>query len=99
MNLLIGAVTIGLILAPLALGVFITFRVFRTLDLTADGSFALGAAVVAALLVRGVSPVLATLAGVVAGVVAGFVTGVLHTRFQVSPLLAGVITSTALYSV
>lgn len=99
MNLLIGAVTIGFILAPLALGVFITFRLFRFLDLTADGSFGLGAAVVAALLVRGAPPLVAVIAGTIAGAAAGVVTGVMQTRFQVSPLLAGVLTSTGLYSV
>ena len=89
MNLLIGAVTIGFILAPLALGVLITFRLFRMLDLTADGSFGLGAAVVAVLLVRGMPPVPATIIGAATGVVAGAITGVLQTRFQVSPLLGG----------
>jgi putative ABC transport system permease protein len=98
-NLLIGAATIGLILAPLALGVFISYRIYHTLDLTADGSFGVGAAVVAALLVREVSPLAATALGTVAGVVAGGITGILHTQFLVNALLAGVLTSTALYSV
>jgi putative ABC transport system permease protein len=98
-NLLVGAVTMGLILAPLALGVFISYRIYHTLDLTADGSFGVGAAVVAALLVRGMPPVPATGLALVAGVVCGAVTGVLHTRFLVSALLAGVLTTTALYSV
>jgi putative ABC transport system permease protein len=98
-NLLIGAATIGLILAPLALGVFISYRIYHTLDLTADGSFGVGAAVVAALLVREVTPLAATALGTVAGVVAGGITGILHTQFMVSALLAGVLTSTALYSV
>ena len=99
MNLLIGAATIGLILAPLALGVFISYRIYHTLDLTADGSFGVGAAVVVALLVREFPPLAATALGTVAGVVAGGITGVLHTQFLVSALLAGVLTSTALYSV
>jgi putative ABC transport system permease protein len=98
-NLLLGAATIGLILAPLALGVFLSYRVYRTLDLTADGSFGIGAAVAAALLVRGAPPLAATAIATLAGVVAGTVTGVLHTRLLVSTLLAGVLTSTALYSV
>src|SRR5688500_9727590 len=89
----------GFILAPLALGVFVSYRIFRTLDLTADGSFGVGVAVVAALLVRGVSPLEATAAGALAGAGAGVVTGVLHTRLRVSALLAGVLTTTALYSV
>jgi putative tryptophan/tyrosine transport system permease protein len=98
-NLLIGAATIGLILAPLALGVFISYRIYKTLDLTTDGSHGLGAAVVAALLVRQINPLIATLIGLVAGIIAGGITGVLHTRFRVSTLLAGVLTTTALYSV
>jgi putative tryptophan/tyrosine transport system permease protein len=98
-NLLIGAVTIGLILALLSLGIFISYRIYRVLDLTADGSFGIGAAVAAALLLRGIHPLPATILGAVAGVSAGAVTGILHTRFLVNPLLAGVLTSTALYSI
>ena len=56
MNLLIGALTIGLLLSLLALGVFITYRVFGILDLTADGAFGVGAATAAALLAHGWSP-------------------------------------------
>ena len=99
MNLLIGAVSIGLILALLGLGVFLSYRIYHTLDLTADGSFGVGAAVVAALLVRDVHPLPATAVAALAGVVAGGITGILHTQFLVSALLAGVLTSTALYSV
>ena len=99
MNLLIGAATIGLILALLGLGVFLSYRVYHTLDLTADGSYGVGAAVVAALLVRQVDPLAATAVATMAGVLAGAVTGILHTEFVVSALLAGVLTSTALYSV
>jgi putative ABC transport system permease protein len=98
-NLLIGAVTIGLILAPLALGVFISYRVYNTLDLTVDGSFGLGAAVVAALLLREAPPVAATVVATIGRGAAGLVTGLLHARLLVSALLAGVLTSTALYSV
>ena len=57
MTLLIGALTIGLILSLLALGVFISFRIFEFPDITADGSITLGAAVAAVLLVHGVHPV------------------------------------------
>ncbi|HET7240663.1 MAG TPA: hypothetical protein VFI77_05870 [Gemmatimonadales bacterium] len=99
MNLLIGAITIGLILALLGLGVFVTYRIYRILDLTADGAFGVGAAVAAALLVREFPAVLATGLAIVAGMLAGALTGVLNTRLRVTPLLAGVLTSTALYSV
>ena len=99
MSLLLGAATVGLILALLGLGVFLSYRVYATLDLTADGSFLVGAAVGAALLVRGVPPLAATILAALAGALAGAITGLLHTRFFISTLLAGVLTSTALYSV
>jgi putative ABC transport system permease protein len=99
MTLLIGAATIGLILALLALGVYLSFRIFNFPDITADGSITLGAAVVSVLLVNHWSPVAATLAGFLAGVVAGTLTGVLHTKFKINGLLSGILVMTALYSV
>ena len=99
MSLLIGAMTIGFILALLALGVFISFRIFEFPDITAEGSITLGAAVSAVLLVAGWTPLAATLAGAVAGACAGAVTGLLAMKFQVNRLLAGILTMTALYSV
>jgi putative ABC transport system permease protein len=99
MLLLIGAVTIGLILSLLALGVFISFRIFEFSDITADGSLTLGGAVVAVLLVAGAHPVLATTAAFAAGAVAGATTGVVHTRFGINRLLSGILVMTALYSI
>ena len=99
MSLLIGAFTIGLILSLLALGVFISFRIFAFPDITADGSVTLGASVAATLLVHGVSPPLASLAGFFAGMLAGACTGTLHTRFKINPLLSGILVMTSLYSV
>ena len=99
MNLLIATFTIGFILSLLALGVFISFRIFAFPDITADGSVTLGAAVGATLLVRGVNPPLASLAGFLAGMLAGACTGTLHTRFKINPLLSGILVMTALYSV
>jgi putative ABC transport system permease protein len=99
MTLLVGAATVGFILALLGLGVFLSYRVYVTLDLTADGSFLVGAAVAAALLLRGMPPLTATLLATLAGAAAGAITGLLHTEFLISTLLAGVLTSTALYSI
>ena len=87
MSLLIGTFTIGFILSLLALGVFISFRIFAFPDITADGSITLGAAVAATLLVHGVSPPLASLAAFGAGLLAGTCTGTLHTRFRINSLL------------
>ncbi len=99
MSLLIGALTIGFILSLLALGVLISFRIFAFPDITADGSSTLGAAVAAALLVKGVNPVFATAAGFGGGFLAGAVTGTLSTKFKINGLLAGILVMTALYSV
>ena len=99
MTLLLGSLTIGLILTLLALGVYISFRIFDFPDLTADGSLTLGAAVSAVLLVHGVDPLWATLAGAAAGLLAGAATGLLHTRCGINNLLSGILVMTALYSV
>ena len=99
MLLLIGAFTIGLILSLLALGVFISFRIFEFPDITADGSITLGAAVTAVLILAGVHPLAATAAAFVAGAAAGTTTGVLHTRFRINGLLSGILVMSALYSV
>jgi putative ABC transport system permease protein len=99
MTLLIGSWTVGLILALLALGVFVSFRIFAFPDITADGSLTLGAAVAAVLIVRGYSPWAATAAAMLAGALAGGSTGLLHTRFGINGLLAGILVATALYSI
>ncbi|MCD4680549.1 MAG: ABC transporter permease, partial [Bacteroidales bacterium] len=99
MTLLIGALTIGLILSLLALGVFISFKIFNFPDITADGSITFGAAIAASLIVAGVHPLIATLVAFAGGFLAGAVTGVLHTHFKINGLLAGILVMTALYSV
>src|SRR5262245_42940424 len=99
MTLLIGALSLGLILSFLALGVLISFRILRFADITVDGSLPLGAAIAAVLLARGVEPTLATAAAFCGGLLAGSITGVLHTKFKIHGLLAGILVMTALYSV
>jgi len=98
MNLLVGALAMGLLLSLATLGVFVSFRVLRIIDLTVEGAFGIGAAVAATAVARGASPVAATLVGAVTGALAGIATGLQHTRLRIDPLLAGILTSTALYS-
>ncbi len=99
MSLLLGALTIGVLLSLLGISVFISFRVFNFPDLTCEGSFTLGAAVAAMLIIGGSSPLTATLAAVLAGALAGTATGITHTRFKINDLLAGILVMTALYSI
>jgi putative ABC transport system permease protein len=99
MGFWLAALTQGCAFIALAWGVYLAARVLRFADISPDGTFPLGAAVAAALLVHQVHPVLATLAAIGAGMIAGSVTGLLHTRLGVSDLLSGILVMTGLYSV
>ena len=96
---LMGALEIGLIFALVALGVWISFRVLDFPDLTADGSFPLGGAVAAVLIVGGWNPWLACGVAALAGAGAGLVTGWLNVRLNILQLLASILTMIALYSI
>jgi len=99
MSLLIGAFTIGLILALLSLGMFMSYRVFNFADITAEGTITFGASIAASLIVAGFPPVLATLCALFGGFLAGVITGIIHTKFEINGLLSGILVMTALYSV
>lgn len=89
-NLLSVSVYEGMVYAFVALGVYITFRVLAFPDLTVDGSFPLGGAVAAILIVNGANPWLATFAAIVAGLGAGLMTSLLNTKLRINALLAGI---------
>ncbi|VUZ26679.1 Uncharacterised protein [uncultured Comamonas sp.] len=96
---LLGAVEIGLIFALVALGVYISFRLLRFPDLTVDGSFPLGGAVCAVMIVAGFNPWMATLGATLAGAAAGLVTGWLNVKLKIMDLLASILMMIGLYSV
>lgn len=89
----------GLMWAILTIGVFLTFRVLDIPDLTIEGTFPLGAAITVVLINSGMNPLFAMLMCFLAGAVAGLATGVLHTRFKIPAILAGILTQIALYSI
>lgn len=89
----------GLAYGFVAIGVYITFRVLAFPDLTVDGSFPLGGAVAAILIVNGINPWLATTAALVAGICAGLGTSLLNTKLRINALLAGILMMVALYSI
>lgn len=99
LNILITSLEQGLGYALMALGVYLTFRVLDFPDLTVDGSFPLGAAITARLIVSGVDPFVATVSSLFFGALAGVMTGFLNTQLKITGLLAGILTMTALYSV
>ena len=93
-----GAFGLGLIYALLALGIFISFRILDIPDLSVDGTFTLGVAVSVVFAYNG-HPFLGILLSIAAGAAAGIVTGVLQTKMKIQPILAGILTMTALYSI
>ncbi|WP_425808063.1 ABC transporter permease [Desulfitobacterium sp. Sab5] len=95
----VGTLEQGLMYAIMVLGVYLTFRILDYADLTVEGSFTLGGATAAILIFNGMNPWLATVIAFAAGCCAGYFTGFLHTRFKISPLLTGILTMTALYSI
>jgi putative ABC transport system permease protein len=99
LTILKGALEEGLVYATMALGVYITYKILDFPDLSVDGTFPLGAAITAMLITKGVSPVLSLLISFAAGAFAGMLTGIIHVKFKVRDLLAGIIMMTALYSI
>lgn len=99
LNILVGILEQGFIYGVMALGVYISYSILDFPDLTVDGTFPLGAAVCAVLLVAGVNPWLALLLAFIAGCAAGWITGLIHVKLEVDDLLSGILVMTALYSV
>ncbi|WP_026459847.1 ABC transporter permease [Schaalia suimastitidis] len=96
---MLTALDLGLLYGLMALGVYLTFRVLDFADLTVDGSFTSGAAVSTVMVINGHNPWLATACGFTAGFIAGGITGLLNTKGQIHPLLAGILTQIAVYSI
>lgn len=99
MELWIGALNLGLLYGFMAIGVFITFRVHNFPDITVDGSFTAGASTAAFFLVSGVPWHLSALAAFFVAAAAGCATALIHTRFKINGLLAGILVMTGLYSI
>ena len=99
MELWIGAVNLGILYAFMAIGTYITYKLYSFPDITIDGTFTTGAAVASILVVDGWNPFLVLPVAFAAGSMAGFITGFIHTRFKIEGLLAGILVMTALYSV
>lgn len=97
LNLLFSALSQGMIYAPMALGVFVAFRILNTPDLTIDGSFVAGMCACAVVTISG-HPYLALAAGMLVGALAGFVTGLLQTKLGINAILSGILTMTGLYT-
>lgn len=99
LEILLNILTSGLPCVLLALGIFLTYRILDFADLTAEGSFLIGAAVSALLIFNGINPWIATLVSFLAGCLCGVITGVLNRYLKIPKLLSGIITMTACASI
>ena len=99
MDMIISAFSQGTIWAVMGLGIYITFRILNTPDMTTEGSFVLGGAIGAQMLYFNIDPFTTLLISFLAGMAAGAITGFLVTRLKINPLLAGIITMTGIYSI
>ena len=93
------ALQMALCLGPMAMGIFITMKVFNIPDITTDGSYTLGAVVTTVLLTAGIPLWIVLPVSIAAGALAGTFTGFIHTKLGIDALLSGILVMTALYSV
>lgn len=98
-DILLSGCTQGLMWGLLALGFYIAFRILDFADMTCEGTITLGATVTALCLYKGVSAFAALPVAFLSGCIAGFVTGILHTKLKIAPILSGILTMSALYSI
>lgn len=99
MQMIIGAIAEGLLWSFMAIGIYISIRILKRPDLTAEGSFPFGAAIASTLIVNDIHPVIATLVAFLTGALAGLLTGYLMTKAKIPGLLAGILVMTGLYSI
>lgn len=94
-----GATAQGLIWGIMAIGVYLTYKVLDFSDLTVDGTMATGGAVCVMLMLNGTNLWIALASAALAGMAAGLVTGIFHTKMGIPPILSGILTQLALYSI
>jgi len=98
-QILLGALSLGLLWSVMTIGVYITFRILSIADMTVEGTITLGAAVTARVISLGASPWLGLALSILAGMLAGLITGLLHTKLGIPALLSGILTMIALFSI
>lgn len=99
MDIIISTIFQGLIYAVLGMGVFMSFRILKFADMTAEGSFTFGGSICAVMILNGVHPLISLIASGFLGALAGLFTGVLNTKFKIHDILCGILVMTSLYSI
>ena len=99
MNVLINILEQGLLFSIVAIAVYITYKILDFPDMSVDGTFPMGAAISASLLVQGVNPWISILLAALGGALAGAITGIMHVKLKIDNLMAGILMMIGLYSI
>ena len=99
MDLIINVLEQGLLFGIVAMGVYITFKILNLADMSTDGTYPLGGAICAALLVKEVNPLIAVAVATIGGALAGLISALLNVKLKISSLMSGILVMTGLYSV
>lgn len=95
----LSVLTQSLILSIMALGIYISYKILDFPDLSVDGSFSLGGAIIAFSLTNNLSPITGTLLAIGGGLISGLITSILHIKLKISNLLSGILVMGMLYSI
>ncbi|SFD39733.1 ABC transporter permease [Clostridium uliginosum] len=99
MGVLLNILEQGLLFSLVSIGVYITYKILDFPDLSVDSTFPLGAAISAALLVKGINPWITIIIATLGGALAGGVTAFLHVKLKITNLMAGILVMIGLYSI
>ncbi|MGL4847727.1 MAG: ABC transporter permease [Clostridium sp.] len=99
MEILISVLEQASLFSLAAIGVYITYKLLDFPDLSVDGSYPLGAAITAVLLVNGVNPIIAIFCSIIGGAISGYITAILHVKFKITNLMSGILVMISLYSI
>lgn len=99
MNVLINILEQGLLFSIVAIAVYITYKILDFPDMSVDGTFPMGAAISASLLVQGVNPWISIILAAIGGALAGTITGIMHVKLKIDNLMAGILMMIGLYSI
>lgn len=99
MDIIINVLEQGLLFGIVAMGVYITFKILNIADMSTDGTYPLGGAICAALLVKGVNPWIAVAVATIGGALAGLISALLNVKLKISSLMSGILVMTGLYSI
>ena len=97
MDLVLNILEQGLLFGIVSIGVYITYKILDFPDLSVDGTYPLGAAICATLLIKGFNPWITILVATIGGALAGLTTALLNVKLKITNLMSGILVMIGLY--